>query len=71
MNPTKIVIHEMKGERQLVVFKFLAECVCETGKSPVAHAKRQILAFNEAGRNQIDVRLAADTPLSRSNTLRR
>ena len=28
MNAAKIVVHKMQGERQLVIFKFLAECVC-------------------------------------------
>jgi hypothetical protein len=49
MNAAKIVIHKMKRERQLVVFKFLAECVRETGESSVAHSQREILTFNKTG----------------------
>jgi hypothetical protein len=61
-------MQEVQGERKFVIFQLLTKGICQPGKSAVAHTERQVLSFNKRGRNQIDVGLAADTPLSRSNT---
>jgi hypothetical protein len=49
MNPAKVVMEKMQGARVLVVLNFLAESVCQSGESAVAHSQRQILTFNETG----------------------
>jgi len=49
VNPAKVVMEKMQCARVLVVLTALAESVRQPRKTPVAHAERQILAFNERG----------------------
>jgi hypothetical protein len=45
VNAAKIVVHEVKGDRVLVVLNLFRETIREPGESTHAHAHRKILAF--------------------------
>ena len=51
MNPAEIIVHEVKCDRMPEIFDFLGKAVCESRKSPHPHPHSQIVALNEARRD--------------------
>jgi hypothetical protein len=61
MNTAEIIVHDINRHHVLVILNFLCKCVRERRESAICHTKRQILAFNVAGGNQISIDIS---PLS-------
>jgi hypothetical protein len=51
VDTAQVVVSNVQGNRRNVIIKLLGEAVGEPGKPALAHAERQILPFNVAGRN--------------------
>jgi hypothetical protein len=49
VNPAKVVVHKVQGNRRFVVLYLLAESVCQASKSAHGHPHGQVLALHEAG----------------------
>jgi hypothetical protein len=60
VNAGEIVNHIVKCNRVFVVFDFHAEGIRQTGELTHPHSHRQVLPFDEAGRNMGLIRFAAD-----------
>jgi hypothetical protein len=48
MNSHKVVVHMEQGDHSNVVFKFLAEGICQPRKAPHIHSHVEILSLNVA-----------------------
>ena len=57
MNAAEVVEHVVQRNRMAVIVHFLAEAVCESGKSAHVHPHRQVLAFHVAGAHMLWVRV--------------
>ena len=51
VNPRKVVVHEVKGNRGLVIRELLRERIGQAREAAVAHADRKVLPLNMAGAN--------------------
>src|SRR5688572_13603010 len=60
MHPGEVVEHEVERDCCRVVLKLLAEGVRQPSESANAHAHREVLALDVAGRDVLRIRLTAD-----------
>ncbi len=49
VNPGKVVMHEVEGDRVTLVFNLLAKSVGQPGHPSHAHPHREILSLHKAG----------------------
>ena len=63
MHAAIVVVHEVQRNLVRVIFKLLAESICEPRESPHPHPHRKILALYVAGRDVLRVGIAASTPV--------
>src|SRR2546427_3533341 len=71
MNPAEIVVHVMKGDGVLQIFKLFGKRIREARKPAHRHSHRQILALNVARGNVAVIRCAADDCLASTHADRR
>ena len=60
MNPAKIVVHVMEGNRMLQILQFLAERVRQPRESAHRHSYREVLPLNVGRGNVREVGPAGD-----------
>lgn len=60
MNPAKIVVQEVQRQHVDMVVDLLRESVCQSGKSAVTHADRQVRALYMRRGNMVKVRVAGN-----------
>lgn len=64
VNAAEVVIHEVYRSGMFVILQLLAKRIGEAGKTAVAHAEREVLAFDMAGGDKGFIRAAADALLA-------
>jgi hypothetical protein len=67
VRPDEVVHGEVQAERGLMVAPFLAESVCQPGKSAILHPHRKVVPLNVARANPVRVRDAATGVLDRAD----
>src|SRR3974390_612553 len=69
VDPTEIVVHEVKADRMHMVLQFLAERVRQPSESPDLHSHRQIGSLDIASGNVPHIWIASNARLARTRAL--
>lgn len=71
MNTAEIVVHEIKGQRVMMILNLFRESIRQPRKTPHGHSHCKVLALNVAGRNVPRIGLACDSRSNRPNAFSR
>ena len=60
MNPTKVVVHEVKGHGMTVILDLFAESIRQASETAHSHSHAEVLPFNVRRTNVLRVGVAGD-----------